>query len=471
MSIILLRSKIKKLTIKKLKAQDKLSINGSNIKYIFNLYDKIFFNFQISKKLGETKSNINFIASKRENKYIGLCIKSDNLFYIIDIAPNILERYYTNKNYKINEGDRIDLLLKVIENLIVHLLMLLWKYHNSKISLFSKHGDLFKCMLLKLFNDTFEFPLTSIIIKKNKLQTIGFKWVDNSCYLDSLLIVLFFCDSDYWRENLLRYDITNNEYDHIFCDLKGGSKINTIEKIKTLAEQIQIQLVNDYNSLLNFENKLTKGENLTCSLLRNLLKKCLPNMIVNKKWTFYNVGALYTLLSDIFPNIKIKTPIKNNFDPEIKIEYNSYFTIWDYLEGKEEEKGEEYKFIRWDLIESEILVFYNTGIPRIKKLNKIGNEKIKFTIDDTSYKYDIDKKTKFDIHILDNKYELIGVILLKGISKGKEGGSHYVANLRIKNEWYEYDDTSPSFNPIDNILNVFEEKNGIMPSMYFYKRI
>jgi len=76
--------------------------------------------------------------------------------------------------------------------------------------------------------------------------------------------------------------------------------------------------------------------------------------------------------------------------------------------------------------------------------------------------------------IIGDRYELVGVVVLNGVSETGEGGKHYTSYFKgSKNVWYEYDDLGPSVTMVDELpkTGVWIERDGQMPAMYFYRRV
>jgi len=465
------------------------SIKGTDIRELFGLYDKFFFNEEISKKLLDIGGGIKFVASSRTIGTLGICGKEKECKYYMEIAPQLLGNI--DRIYK----DRLECLQAVMECLIIHLIMLLWGFAEKNDDVYSEHGKLFCCMSLKYFGHKSGIErLTSINIEceTNEASVSPsfnpkgmYSWHANSCYMDSLLMILFDSAGQFWRDELLHRNIDEITYSTVngVCDLKGGSRIDTIDKLKKHAKKIQDQLVSDFLEL----NK--KGDIIRCNSLRNMLYECFPNMKSGENWLFYNVAASYDLISEIFPNLKTEYPVKTHrwkdghYSPEPSTRTKTMATMWDYIDPLDNiEKNKDYDEIMWDQIDSPVIVFYNGGTPRIKKFNEAGKEKglISMTGDRGTYnryQYELTKARAFGETIIDGKYELVGVITLHGVSPNQEEGVHYTSYFKTyddeRPQWWYYDDSCRVIRKIDNLpqAGVWIESGGKMPSMYFYRAI
>ena len=126
------------------------SLRPSDIKWLFDNYDLTFFNRQIAHKLETTHGEISFHL-RGETSECGYSISSNGRRYFFDISISIF------KNLNRNEycSDRVFCLMFTVEHQIIHFLMILYDY-QEKISgdaTYSKHGDLYKCMLRMFFGD------------------------------------------------------------------------------------------------------------------------------------------------------------------------------------------------------------------------------------------------------------------------------------------------------------------------------
>lgn len=439
------------------------SITNLDLENIFNLYDKIYFNGEIRDRIYKNGYILEFILGNRETgpvSYAGFH-RTDPILYYIDIAPVIVKNILS---------DKIDTFLLIIEDAIIHLIMMMWGYSTEAPSpkkqyeIYGPDGKLFKCLMRRFFNHE-KINLKSDIKLKPKRKGVkfftGYKYWSNSCYIDSILIILFYGKSSFWR------DIIFDE--NSLHSLKGDKFL--------FANQVKKQLLHDYNSL-------TSGgdlKNITCSGLRKLLLKEEPKLRINNIWIKYSAGSLYSILTNIIPDFLIDIPsqiyrmVNNEYKPDsVTYSRESALTFWDYMDPLTDiEEGANYKIIRWDLIESPVLVFVNGGTPRIRKMNEIGIEEGYNYIDGNKHYFKVRKARKFDKKIMYDKYEIIGVVVLAGVLENKEGGNHYTSYFKSEgNKWYSYDDLTSYIEEIDDVPSfVWLEKDGIMPSIYFYKKI
>lgn len=492
------------------------SLNGKNIEMIFDLYDEVFFQGQIREKLQEEGAIIDFFARSRKSGVAGLCGRKyiDGApYYYFDIAPNVLNdilKYNPNGMplaAGVGCGDRLACLQIIIEHEIIHLLSMLWEYaifrkDDAEYDIYGPHGLLFQCMIREYFGHTRynHIALTQVInieepnVIKNKLpnrfvkymnknpQTYGgFDNWSNSCYIDSVLMVMLECISPYWRKNIMDTDTNQLDYSQKVRDE------NKIVQLRHYAGQIQEEMEKDYK-LIHLDKKTTK-----CINVRSILTKVAPRMKEQGKWVLFNAGTLYDAIVDVFPNLSLDIPVQihrwitsdtdNGRYLSDPIEYRSESSLlmWDFLDPLTDvEEKRDYKEIRWDIIDSPALVFYNGAAPRIRDFGTRGREKgyIYIRGDQSNklhkHEFDVVKAREFGLTILDGRYRLVGVVVLEGVSPINEGGSHYTSYfLGTDERWYHYDDVGARVNHIEELPQegVWKEARSRMPSMYFYQKV
>lgn len=486
------RDHIKKVAIDELFAKkggaNFVSLSGKDIRRIFDLYDDIFFQNQIKEKIGDNE--IRFSVSRRTSGAGGVCTVERGCVYYFDISPNILNTIFKYSKSKDAAGigckDRVECLLLIMEHQIIHLLMILWDYvslEETNATIYGTHGSLFRCMIKEYFGHTstdHDLGLLSIDVLGDerspafRTSSFGYAYWSNSCYLDSLMIVLLENTSSFWRIGLMETDVNKISYKRGICD------IGTPSNLQRHAQAIQNQIKLDFKNL----HMSKSPSQITCSRLRNLLSKCLPEMRVRGTWVTFNAGAIYNVLAEMFPLLLMDVPVqirrwsiaKKTWLPEpVKYQKMAMFTMWDYLDPLTDiERGSDYKEVKWDLLQSPGIVFYNGGTPRIKNFGQKGLEKGVNIIDGTRHSFSVYKMRNFGTTIINGRYRLVGVVSLQGVAALGEGGAHYIAYLLGSDgDWYHYNDMNANIVKIKGLpqTGVWKEEKGVMPSLYFYQKI
>ena len=288
-----------------------------------------------------------------------------------------------------------------------------------------------------------------------------YKLSSNSCYIDTLLVILFKGASDKFVRDMVQTGYTYDDFKDFTCmiGVPLDIKLDYIMEVRgKLAEEF-----NDLNSDI--------VKSLSCNKLRILLSKCLPDTKFNVK---FNPGNVYNLFTDMFPDLKIGIPVtlyKNGKRTEVLDERIGMFTMWDFLGETftSEGTGKEYM---WDDFDDELLVFLNTGAPNITNFGETGEEVSEVQIKDV-FKGRVTKVRKFEEYILNGRYRLLGAIILKGVIPGRESGTHYVGYyLGYNLEHYYYDDIEPKLIPIGGFpKKIWKSEKGEIPQMYFYIKV
>jgi len=426
----------------------------------YKRYDKIFFDGKISDQLD-----------------VGLIFRKTNDPDAI-IWPEKEKVYYMNVSAKTFQEDPLTT-MDMLERAIVQLIVLAWGIKSN--------FEISECVRKEFFGGD-----------DNGMGMgfgFGFGFVNwsNSCYIDSVVMVLFGCLSPFWRETITETNLSKVYHPPtISADGSGCSS----EKLMSLANQFQNQFALDLSDL-------RAGEyGKKCTRLRSLLAECTEGVKIKGRWPMFNAGAIYDSIVDLIPTLKTPVPsqihrVSGGPDP-VKYISESTLTMWDFMDPLDDVDG-DYKEIRWDLIDSDVLVFVNGGTPRIKKLGSIEPESGYNYIGTDKYKFQVNKARKFDYYILGGKYELVGAVMLHGVSPSKEGGAHYTCYFKrgetspsrtlrsassatlesartsrsasSATRWYHYDDMSGRIESVDiEKEHIFEEIHYTQPAVYFYAK-
>jgi len=430
---------------------------------IFLLYDKERFDFEITDRLVKKKKIIKLRLSSASTP---LTFTFDEPHTIeIQLSSSAIPNFTTVDG--VDARDPTTALLLFFEHALIHVIMILWDQTDSV-----SHTPLYTCVLKKIFKHHKIDNLEALPVKitftppspsPSTTPRFGFAYNSNSCYLDSLMTVIFNATKSI-STILQETDVEETNYTLFPC-----GNIDTVDKIKTHAALLQASIVADYNRLKQ------KDSRVTCSTTRTLLSRCLPGMQVRGRWQTYNVGETYDILTDFFPQLKFDvttiTTIGGIDDPSSKHKA-SMFTIAEFLVGPDTQQP-IYNRILWDKLQAPTLVFYNGGTPRIRNLNEEGEEDTSLEVAGDVYESSVVKTNSFKHTILNDRYSLVGVIFLHGVTERGEG-AHYTSIFYSYTDktWYNYNDLHNRLNkrkpPTED--EVFVDKDGTMPAMYFYQR-
>lgn len=298
--------------------------------------------------------------------------------------------------------------------------------------------------------------LTEKIIKNTKRDNGHeyLKWENNSCYMDSLFIALFYKRSKFIEEILLKAKV--NDYGNY--------------ELKKIGENIKLQLISIYKKI----SGINKNDIKSCSILRNLLdryysilKRINPKIKIislydNWTTTQLDVFEFLEYLTVIF-NIKNTTkiidagnqPIYTNFVNMIPIDFlmTNQLYIGDYYPSYET----SYNLDRNNpYIDSKGIKHYSyTKKTEIKKApflmirisRNIGRTKLSTKV-----------IPKSSLKISENKSKLYLTSMI--IHYGSNTGGHYTCLINpIEDLWYEYDDLSSKLKKIGTLDDVKENRD------------
>lgn len=486
---------------------DKISVidlTNKHYKQLFWLYDKLVFNNQIITKFNEINAHYtydtNFSTKKNDHsKHKRICdvsyIIHENSKHTINIIvqPWIISRIINCKLKDRKEifgsTNELECILITFEHQIAHVLELLWNIDILEKSPFDEiygtHGKVYNCATNIFFDDNVVNLLNKLsdhIYIPKPLIFNQYKYWSNSCSLDTLTMTLLTCKSDFFRNVIFT---TNSSLTNYNFNSRRGLKFDSIcstitseDNFKNLVSQIQSTLFDDYNKMLSKNNNV-----VTCSKLRNLLLKCYDDMKVKNQWVTYNVSELYSLYCVMFPDLSTGIiPIKKLISGSnivIDMMFDHYeigFSFWDFIHDAEIEDNNYVNIYDWDNFNQEILVFKNGGIPAITNFGTTNAENVNVITyknnKPQTIKTKIVKSRKFGETIINNKYEMVGAIILEGTKPGKDSGTHYYSYINTLDGWIMFNDIGPKWEKLDEFpKNVLVEQNGKKPEMYFYRRI
>lgn len=293
----------------------------------------------------------------------------------------------------------------------------------------------------------------------DKVLTV-YEYQQNSCYLDTLLLILFDNLSKKWINAMILTSYRESDFKSLVC----GKKLDPKQTIEYGGRVRQI-LVDEYNKIHSESPSF-----LICNDIRSILLECIPNLKENGKYVPYNIGEIYNLFVSLYPGLNINIPyIIKTGDRIMPKEIMSLpsFTMWDFMED-----STEGKIYLWEELDSDIIVFQNTGVPVIKNLGSLEPEKSIIKLGDQEYEENIIKKRIFSETILNEKYRLVGAIILQGYLPGKESGIHYVGYfVDPAGKYYFYNDIGPKLILLQEFPDtIWRYDNYNMPIMYFYAK-
>lgn len=381
----------------------------------------------------------------------------------------------------IKQNKNLTIVSKILESCLLYCILIAWDYPPKPNTIYAPNGKLFVCLGKAIFGynpKKLDYQLETIsvtpylgkikrkspkltsfdiyygnvekILKPKKTQSKSLENIslpinfEASCYLDSLLSILFLSDSKVFPK-IFDFDTKNYDYSN-FC-----STNSIVTNLNIYATKILKSLKDIHSSMF------TPNKNFRCVNLRNLLAKCDTELGIGQ---MYNPENVYNLLTEVFPLLKISYQIRN------LNKKTSQFVVLDYLLDDE---------IQWQTIDSDLIVFQLGSLP-IKDYT--SNEIETFRIYDYAQKefiqQKIQKKRVLGHTILNNRYRCIGIIENKGILSSEDftGGAHYISYFVNNNTWYTYDDLGPSLEKLEELpRSAWKSLHRSRPVMFFYEKL
>lgn len=471
------------------------SLKRSDLYNTFRIIDDNAFAGDVLNRLSEISATIEYKLGKRTDNTVIFCdwINNKNIKIILDLSPNVLAKIAKQEGY-----NRVDCLIDLYEHVLVYIMIMAYEpvsINNHNISIFRFYDCLFRNFFGKEPNQRIisEMWLTNF----TQPHKIGiFTYWNNSCYIDSLLTILFLSTKgSYYRNKLLYSDIDSTSKESYKAICQTDSYIQSDKQLNDMIKNLQMFMNRDFDMISKNTRKIK------CENIRGLISECLSDMVSKKgrnNYKFYNASALYNALSEFFPAIKIRgmtqmyrNKYTNNLIIQKDIQPVALFQMWDYMDPYPEQK--EFVHINWNKLSTKdesdnpdnphVLVFQNGGIPLIMNLDSPETEDNKDYIEETGNKILKHPTRYFGEYILNNNYRLFGAMILEGTVPGQDDtGVHYTAYLRRRiyssdksddSSWWYYNDSGPILKELTELPHkkVFREKLGRKPTMYFYEKI
>jgi hypothetical protein len=310
-----------------------------------------------------------------------------------------------------------------------------------------------------------------------------FQNYDNSCYLDSLLVILLLGETDFYRNAFFTTDLSQASFlgaKKVIAVCSAKSATQSESDIRAWAQRLQQSMWTDFEKLTT----LRTGSEVTCSNTRNTLADCLTKMKVDGRWAQEAPNEVYKVLADAFPvlNISFKEHIyrvdggwsaekvqpavpmymMQDFVGDAQLEYNRSPISQPPLKDGEK----MFRSPQWDTMTYAVIVFLNGVLPTVLRWNELRTENEGLQT--------MKKVSTFDEYIIDRRYRLFGVTRHHGGKPGMEASDgHYTAYMRRGDAWYAYNDLRGIERTPNGALpnDAFVQERGVQPHMFFYERV
>ena len=438
---------------------------------IFQLYDELIFHYELNTYLIKNGIYVSFVKSSFMN------IQKDDDKIIIGISSSKLSTLIQHSSV-----DYIGVCMQFVQHMIIKFILLVYGNITNNILVFD-------CMYNKLFYQKYMQAIYDMITVKsnqnsdeetvkdesdkdeqksdkddeetekdesdkddehdkdddNETTNIVGNYLlyhNNSCYLDTLLTIIFMNSCSWWRQMIFDQDTQSTDYSNVeitVCQKDSLIYTNKIS-INIYATEVQDTIRILYESLSSNSTK--------CASLRDTIFKCLPDIKRGNYYIPYAPSNIYQLFAELFPNLQLDVVYSDNDVHKI----SSMIDITDYVSIPTIGSG-----IVWELFDVPTFVIRNDS--RIEDLTQEGVEEGTVKI------------RTLGEYILNGKYRLCGVVLLQGYNRNlNTSGVHYVGYLRNGDVWYYYNDMGPQFRQSE-LPDVFKTRGGLKPNMFFYERI
>ena len=444
------------------------TFGSADLGRLFRQYDSLCFGGDFGRR---SNRQIQFLSSAREVGVLGN-FQVGRFDIVIEVAPRAISAEFLRNpfKFKLLAGDPCETeayaLLFILEHILIHLLVEVFASHNSggeilDFSYLAKRHFLHPTPSPKAATladcDSNQCILIPILIPSaasQPLPTNFYQLQQNSCYLDTILMIILGGGAPAWRETIFIEDVKHTDYGHF---LPAFPMAESVDRVRSTAFQLQTSLFDDYSSI--FSNSSIGS--LTSTSVRDCFASILPDMKLGGVWAPFSASTIYDLLGDFFPGLKTQCPVrivKDGTATSFQTRPRNLLQMWDYMDPLTDTEG-SYEEILWDEIESPMLVFQNGSHPPIREFDSLQPEVV---VTDNTRKT-VDKQRAFGETILRERYRLGGVATLVG-------GGHYIGYIRIAGTWYYYNDSGPVFRALKALPRegVWKESRGAKPDLLFY---
>ena len=427
---------------------------SEDLECLFRHYDSLCFRDDFARR---SQRRLCFASSPRRVGPLGKYrISRSDLW--VEVAPVAIASEFsrTPQKFKLLAGEPCETegygLLFILEHIFIHLLVEVFASRDNRGEIFS-----FSHLATHHFSHPTPPPNQAeecILSPPSAVPTNFYQLQQNSCYLDTLLMIILGGDATAWREAIFTADVNVADYTHF---LSAFPTATSVDRIRSVAYQLQTSLFDDYSSI--FSNP--KSGPLDSSSIRSCFSSILPDMKIGGFWAPFSASIVYDLLADFFPSLKTQCPVrivKNGKFDSFKQRPLNLLQMWDYLDPLTNTEG-SYEEILWTEIKSPMLVFQNGSLPPIREFDSLQAEEVAIDNVHTT----VCKRRTFSETILNGQYRLGGVVTLIG-------GGHYIGYILVGEKWHYYNDSGPIFQPLAALPRegVWQETGEAKPDLLFY---
>lgn len=420
-------------------------------------YDNWCFEGGIAQALQSRQCRLVAFCASREDGPAGILLLQSPLV-TLEISPAVVKRvYFSSQEWFLSEAgppceNPLDALLFFVEHALVHLAIVLnlSRGHSFDRAANATFGHRGRCCVLGAKSCVLSLCYSP---QKTCTSLSLFRLDRNSCYLDSLLMVILAMQNSAWREAIVASHPNTEDYS-AFVRMLGGS--HSQASIRTAAKHFQNLTAEGFNDI--HSASLTC---LNCDAFREVLWPFLPEMKSEGRWVPFSTSSVYDCLAELFPKLQAEClvqTVRYGSEESPRKKRRNLLQMFDFVDSFEDTEKCSYEKILWNELSSPLLVFQNGGLPPIKDFTSLHPEEI-----ETTKGKSLVRKQRIFSEILLDRYQLCGVVTL-------QSNAHYVAFFKSHTGWFFFDDQGPSLVQLTALPNegVFKEERGLHPELLFY---
>ena len=466
------------------------SLAPGDLEFLFVQYDSMFFDRAFVRYVEDTGVLFRFVCAGRTSGAVA-AFRVGAREILVEVAPILVSAFFHAQPHTLRAmlgrpcADTLQCLQLVFEHVLVHLAVALFDTRDEAgallgfsgiVGAYFQHwpgaqwrGGAGRCapggdclLYLDVCGDAPPRGPSYAVARPAAV----YRWRDNSCYLDALLMVVLTCACPVWRRTFIETAVGSVDY----SQLARVSGVSSAARIRALAQNLQGLLLADFAALTAAPPDRRPA---TTGAVRAVVAEFLPAMRQADAWVNFGAVGVYDLLADLFPDVRIEVPsaiVIAHRRTRTQRRRQNLLQMWEYMDTYADTEG-DYEEILWDRVGGPVLVFQNGGA--VVALDNTDDE-----VNVVQGKVAVIQKSRaFAETILSGRYRLVGVVTLRGVGLGADGGSHYVCYLLLPSgprgelEWHFYNSLGPVFRRTRLPMSgVWRETRGNKPELYFYAR-
>ena len=318
------------------------TFGSAGLERLFRQYDSLCFNGDFGRR---SNREIRFSSSPRQVGALG-DFQVGRFDIVVEVAPRAISAEFLRNplKFRLRGGDPCDTeayaVLFILEHILIHLLVEVFASHDNGNEI---------CEFYRLAAYHFSHPdpapsasgtgcawhANPCILDPLQLPTNFYQLNQNSCYLDTILMIMLGGGAPVWRETVFIEDVNRVDYGKFLSAFPAAA---SAARVRATAFQLQTSLFADYSAIFSDAS----AGSLTAAPIRDCFASVLPDMKPGGAWAPFSASEIYDLLVDFFPGLKIQCPVrivKDRVTTSFQTRSRNLLQMWDYMDPLTDTEG------------------------------------------------------------------------------------------------------------------------------------